>query len=109
MHSGHKVAHCCHGSLNCGSRAREKPGEQRRVLKVGSAHHSGVNSARLDASKKLKAVSHFFGRDFYCPLTASFSFKTMGLIDYPMPDRRQNFTVSSNVSEQQRVVGHHNI
>ena len=109
MHSGHKVAHRCHGSLNCGSRAREKPGEQRRVLKVGSAHHSGVDSARLDASEQLKAVSHLFGRDFYCPLTASFSFKTMSLIDYPMPDRRQNFTVSSNVSKQQRVIGYHNI
>ena len=109
MHSGHKVAHCCHGSLNCGGRAREKPREQRRVLKVGSAHHNGVDSARLDASEQLKAVSHLFGRDFYCPLTASFSFKTMSLVNYPMPDRRQNFTVSSNVSEQQRVVGHHNI
>ena len=109
MHSGHKVAHCCHGSLNCGSRSREKPGEQRRVLKVSSTHHSGVNGTRLDTTKQLKAVSHLFGRNFYCPLMASLSLKAMSLVNHPMSDRWQNFTVSSNVSKQQRVIGYHNI
>ena len=109
MNGGHKIAHCCHGSLNCGGRAHEKTGEQRRVLKISGAYHSSMNGSGLNSTKQFKAVSHLFGRNFYCPLMASLSLKAMSLIDYPMPDRRQNFTVSSNVSKQQRVIGYHNI
>ena len=109
MNGSHKVAHCCHGSLNCSGRAREKTGEQRRVLKISGAYHGSMNGSGLNSTKQLKAVSHLFGRNFYCPLTASLGLKAMSLVNHPMPDRWQNFSVSSNVSQQQRMVGYHNI
>ena len=109
MNGGHKVAHCCHGSLNCGCRAREKTGEQRRIFKISGAYHSGMNGSGFNSTKQLKTVSHLFGRNFYCPLMASLSLKAMSLVNHPMSDRWQNFSVSSNVSQQQRVIGYHNI
>ncbi len=107
MQCGHKAAHCCHGSLNCAAERVRSPVSSVESSRL-RAHHSAAWIAPdfdfLSNSKPFR-----ISLASLLPTDGELQLQTMGLVNYPMPDRWQNFSVSTNVSKQQRMVGHHDI
>ena len=65
--------------------------------------------ARVLATHAFEHLPAIVGRDADGPLAPGLLLDRMGLIDHPMPDGRQYFAIRGNISEQQRVVRHHDI
>ena len=65
--------------------------------------------ARVLATHAFEHLPAIVGRDADGPLAPGLLLDRMGLIDHPMPDGRQYFAICRNISEQQRVVRHHDI
>ena len=95
---GHGVCRLCEKTA-CGSRRLVRGCERRR----------GTNGTGLGPPKRLEQRPRALGRHLERPLPTGFGLKRVGLVNDPVPHGRENRTVCLDVSQQQRVVRHHDV
>ena len=82
---------------------------ERRALGCRQIAGDLAQRAGARATQALKQNARFVRRDHTRPLTARLALDGMGLVDYPMTNRRQNPALGRNIPEQQGMVGDHHI
>ena len=104
------------GRRNCRARdgrrgLGEQPLHKRGPFELGhrGERHHRVQRTALGTAKQLKRCTSRVTRDLVRPLAASFALEGVGLINHPVANGRQNLSLSSNVAQQQRMVGHHHV
>ena len=64
---------------------------------------------RTFIAQTLERGAGIVGRNSACPLAARLALHRMGLVDHPVPNGGQYFSLGRHVAEQQRVIGHHDV
>ena len=108
-HAVEQVGHSSARLLRCRDRFGGELGAEPALLACRNLSERRCESTCTIASEALEDQTRFVGRDLERPLATCLGLDRVSLVDHPMPDGRQDLAFGRNVSEQQGMVGDHDV